>query len=394
MDKILSIQNRRMSVLLAYKLLALLSVLYGLVRQRGELPAGHMLPIVLCLFAVGTELVKFSRLLSPTRWFGATTAAVLIFAGSLGCLAPSSDSMLYTLLLLIELMILYPGWPVALLLLHAAAYVLPWLLWPDRATWGSLAGNYAVSLIIGYLFHNIIGEKRKTEQLYEELEDVNRRLKAYASAAEELAVSRERNRIAQELHDSIGHTLVALNMNLEYAEQIAFRDPARSAEVIAKARTLTGAGLVHLRKAVERLRPAPEEAPSGTLARQLSLLFADYGNGGRGGIAFELTMNEAAEAEDAEVKECVFGAVREAVANGVRHGAATRFAVGIELEAGEWVVRISNNGRVEEPGLAPDGDGLRGMRERAEALGGRIGVRGTEKDFEVEMRLPAKGGER
>ena len=321
-------------------------------------------------------------------------AAGLILAGALGCLAPSGDITLYTLLLLIELMILYPGWPVGLLLFHATAYALPWLIWPGRESWGSLAGNYAVSGIIGYLFHNIIEEKRKTEQLNAELEDANLRLKAYASAAEELAVSRERNRIAQELHDSIGHTLVALNMNLEYAGQMVLRDPARSAEVIAKARTLTGSGLVHLRKAVERLRPEPEEAPGGTFARRLGLLFGDYGSGSRGGIVFELTLNEAMEAEDTRIKECVFNTVREAVANGVRHGAATEFAVSISLEAEEWAIHIRNNGRVEEPGIVEDGDGLRGIRERAASLGGRIGIRGMEKGFEVNMRLPAKRGER
>lgn len=394
MERMLSIQNRRMSVLLAFKLLALVSVLYALVQQQGELPAGPLLPVILCLCAVGIELAKFFRPLSPARWLGATTAVSLIFAGALGCLAPSTDSALYTMLLLIELMIMYPGWPAGLLLLHAAAYVLPWLLWPGQSSLGSLLSNYAVSGTIGYLFHNIIEEKRKTEQLNGELEDANRRLKAYASAAEELAVSRERNRIAQELHDSIGHTLVALNMNLEYAGQMALRDPDRSAEVIAKARALTGSGLVHLRKAVERLRPKQEEAPGGTFARRLELLFGDYGNGGRGGIVFELTLNEAMEAEEPLVKDCVFSTVREAVTNGVRHGAATEFAVSISLDAEEWAVRIRNNGRVEESGSAADGDGLRGMRERAEALGGRVDIRMREKGFEVDLRLPAKRGER
>lgn len=394
MEKMLSIQNRRISVLLAFKLLALVSVLYALVQQRGELPFGYVLPMVLCLCAVGMELVKFFRHLSPARWLGATTAVSLLFAGAIGCLAPSSDSALYTMLLLIELMIMYPGWPLGLLLLHAAVYVLPWLIWPGWASWASLFSNYVVSGTIGYLFHNIIEEKRKTEQLNAELEDANRRLKAYASAAEELAVSRERSRIAQELHDSIGHTLVALNMNLEYAEQMALRDPTRSAEVVAKARTLTGSGLVHLRKAVERLRPEQGGASGATFARRLELLLADYGNGGRGGIAFELSLNEAMEAEEPLVKDCVFSTVREAVTNGVRHGAATEFTVSITLEAGEWAVRIRNNGRVEEARPAADGDGLKGIRDRAAALGGRVDIRMREKDFEVDMRLPVKGGER
>ncbi|MNC60443.1 sensory histidine kinase UhpB [compost metagenome] len=94
------------------------------------------------------------------------------------------------------------------------------------------------------------------------------------------------------------------------------------------------------------------------------------------------------------MKECVFSTVREAVANGVRHGAATRFQVDIALEKGEWAVRVCNNGRVEGSVPAIDGDGLRGMRERAAALDGRLGIRGMEKGFEVDMRLPAKGGER
>jgi DNA-binding CsgD family transcriptional regulator len=73
-------------------------------------------------------------------------------------------------------------------------------------TIGSALSNYAVTLVICFLIRNIIMEKAKKEQLYEELKETNLTLKEYSNKIEELTITNERTRIAQELHDSIGHS--------------------------------------------------------------------------------------------------------------------------------------------------------------------------------------------
>ena len=85
--------------------------------------------------------------------------------------------------------------------------------------------NYLCTFAIVFVFRNILVEKTRIEDLNRELEDANLTLKKYSAKIEELTIAEERTRIAQELHDSIGHSLIALKMNLEYAENVLELQP-------------------------------------------------------------------------------------------------------------------------------------------------------------------------
>src|SRR6185369_9754171 len=80
--------------------------------------------------------------------------------------------------------------------------------------------------------------RARAEQLLEELEISHRQLKAYAGQVAELATTRERNRLARDIHDSLGHYLTVINVQLEKAEVFRDRDQGAASQAVADARSL------------------------------------------------------------------------------------------------------------------------------------------------------------
>jgi signal transduction histidine kinase len=119
--------------------------------------------------------------------------------------------------------------------------------------------SYLAMLFLVFLFRAHSLERKKGQLLSAELTEAQAQLK-------EAAVVKERTRIAQELHDSIGHSLVALRMHLEFAENAADTQPERSKEVIAKALAISRQSLTDLRKAVAVLKDTG--SPNGLKLRE------------------------------------------------------------------------------------------------------------------------------
>ena len=90
--------------------------------------------------------------------------------------------------------------------------------------------------------------RREAERLAGELGEANRQLREYAAQVEELAVARERNRMAREIHDSLGHYLTAVNIQLEAARAVLASDPAQAQDALSKAQGLTREGLADVRR--------------------------------------------------------------------------------------------------------------------------------------------------
>ncbi|MEO1369726.1 MAG: histidine kinase, partial [Acidobacteriota bacterium] len=97
----------------------------------------------------------------------------------------------------------------------------------------------------------------EAQRLSEELEEANRRLSSYAVQAEELSAARERTRMAREIHDSVGHSLTALHMQLQAAEAMLDRDVDRARGALEKAQRCAQDGLQEIRHSVSALRSDP-----------------------------------------------------------------------------------------------------------------------------------------
>lgn len=182
--------------------------------------------------------------------------------------------------------------------------------------------NYVGMFLIVLVFRNVIIERKITEELNRELKKVNLTLKQYSAEIEEFTIAKERTRIAQELHDSIGHSLIALKMNLEYAESVLEAKPQKAKDVIHKAQIISKDCLDNLRKAVNILK---EDRSMGKLREVIMELFENFKE--TSSIKVTLEMENTIQKVSPDIKNCVYKTIREGVTNGIKHGNATTFTI-------------------------------------------------------------------
>jgi two-component system, NarL family, sensor histidine kinase DesK len=181
----------------------------------------------------------------------------------------------------------------------------------------------------------------------------NRALAEARSELARLAAENERTRIARDLHDLLGHSLTTITVKAGLARRLSTQDPAGAAREIAEVEELSRRALADVRSAVSRYR---DVSVAGELATGKELLRA-------AGITAELP--SAVDMVDAGHQELFGWALREGLTNVVRHSRATRCIVRLSRSS----VEIVDDG-VGAPSTA--GNGLIGLRERAEAAGGQV----------------------
>jgi two-component system sensor histidine kinase DesK len=193
-----------------------------------------------------------------------------------------------------------------------------------------------------------------------------------------LAALAERERIGRDLHDLLGHTLSMVALKSDLAGRLLERDPAAARSEIGEVSRVAREALSQVRRAVSGIRAAGLAAE---LASAKLLLETD-------GIAFDYRFDTgfADSALPAGVESALALAVREAATNIQRHARAQRAEVSFGVDGGDAVLRIVDDGR---GGAIVPGNGLAGMRERIEALRGRLRVGAGERGGTVvEARVP------
>ncbi len=241
--------------------------------------------------------------------------------------------------------------------------------------------SYTFTLIICFLIRKLIIEKKKKSQLYEELKETNLTLKEYSNKIEELTITKERTRIAQELHDSMGHSLVALSMNLEYAENIIDIKPGKAKTTIQNCYSLSKDCLNNLREAVSVLK----EHSTINLRNDIDQIFLNFKTTDK--YQFNLDFDENVEKVDGNIKTCIYKTLREAITNGIKHGNATFFNVHIYKSSKDIIFKIENNGSPCKEILPSNG--IIGMEERIHLLNGEITFHSEDIDgFTIEGKIP------
>ena len=269
------------------------------------------------------------------------------------------------------------GTTVFLIFLSAfAAHALP----TRRALW-VVAGLAATVVVIGltlqapmpygfaavapaFIFVIVIG----LAEIYSaQRERADARLRLAQEEIEQLATVAERERIARDLHDLLGHTLSVIVLKAELASRLMERDPTRAATEVAEVERISRTALAEVRAAVQGYRGQSLALELEGARRTLAAA----------GIAVE-TEIEAVELPETR-DEVLALAVREAITNIIRHSSA--HSVRIELQSRSDGVRltVADDGR---GGDSPEGSGLRGMRERLAAFGGSL-----ERDTTAGTRL-------
>jgi two-component system sensor histidine kinase DesK len=194
---------------------------------------------------------------------------------------------------------------------------------------------------------------------------------------EHLAAVAERERIARDLHDVLGHTLSLIVLKAELAAKLAERDPARAQVEIRDVEAVSRRALKEVREAIRGYRPTLVDE----LARARALLDTAHI-----GATIETTIDPADLKARAGAEEVMALALREAVTNVVRHSGASRATIRAWREApsGSAVLEVADDGRGAG---AREGIGLRGMRERVESLDGSLTARSMTASSQQGTRL-------
>jgi len=252
---------------------------------------------------------------------------------------------------------------------------------------GALEWISIVALLV--FFNQLIHTSQDRGRLIAKLEAAKKELEAAQAREAELAVLRERERLARDLHDSLGHALVALTVQLEAVQRLYRVDPERAAAQMDALKTLTRSSMDTLRRSIAGLRA--QDFDDCDLRSALQSLCVDFGQ--RTGLTVTCALDEETPAFSSVLVETVWRVVQEALTNVEKHAQADRVAVCLGYEARAVVVRIADNGI----GLPDNADaglnhfGLRGMRERVEGLGGTLTL-SNDAGAVVEARLPVIGG--
>lgn len=200
----------------------------------------------------------------------------------------------------------------------------------------------------------------------------------------DLVVAEERARIAQDMHDSIGHHLTIIKIGLENAERFRERRPEAAWDEVRQTKDLTRQALAETRRWVRALRPLDLEGHVGSAALQR---LARSFDGSGVTIDFQVDGEERPLNADAEL--VLYRVLQEGLTNVLRHSGAARVQVRLAFDKAMVTLAISDDGDGSD---AEPGFGLTSLAERTEALGGTLHAHGTNEDgFELRAELPVTG---
>lgn len=233
------------------------------------------------------------------------------------------------------------------------------------------------ALYVGYSsFPFITGLVAKQQaQAREEQRRLNSELRATRMLLAESSRMSERLRISRELHDLLGHHLTALSLNLEVAGHLT---EGKAQEHVRQSHTLAKLLLTDVREAVSEMR----EERGIDLTTALRTLVE-----GVPALSVELDLPERLQVEDPERAQVLLRCAQEIITNAVRHAGAAHLWLRISQDASDIRLEARDDGRGSE-GPAP-GNGLRGMRERLSACGGRLDIHTAPgQGFALDVHLP------
>jgi signal transduction histidine kinase len=246
----------------------------------------------------------------------------------------------------------------------------------------SYLAAYAFTIVFTFITKQALDVRRRAETLRQELEVANDQLRAQAAQTEELATTRERNRVAREIHDGVGHYLTVVKTQLDAASALLPAQPERARESVNRAAQLAAEALADVRRSVGALRTDTTRPPLPEALRELAA---------HGEPAPALTVEGEPRPLPSGVEHALFRAAQEGLTNIRKHARATNALVRLDFRTPQRVVlELADNGVGADPQANPTGFGLLGLRERIELLGGTVNSGNRlEGGFALRVEVPA-----
>jgi signal transduction histidine kinase len=280
--------------------------------------------------------------------------------------------------------------PIALIIGLAAmpdgTHPYPWFSPQFWATLTPLSLQFAMAFVFVVLY-SIAGVRERaahaeTERLATELREANRQLREYAAQAEELATAEERNRLAREIHDGLGHYLTGINMQIQAGRAMLDHDRGVALDALDKAQALAQEGLTEVRRSVAALRASPLDNQS--LPQAIEALVNECR---AAGIATGFTIAGGARDLPPQIELALYRAAQEGMTNMRKYAQTSSAEVALDYQDR---IRLT----VSDTGVGTDdpsgGYGLVGIRERVQMLGGTMRIETAPGEgFALEVEVPA-----
>jgi len=264
---------------------------------------------------------------------------------------------------------------------------------------GQAAENIAAILVLWFMTAvllyaaNQYEDKRdQIEQLYEalslshiELDAARKRLFDYAAQIEQYAQTEERNRIAKDIHDDLGHRLIRVKMMSEAAIGLFDVDQTRAKSITLQIRDQLQDSMETMRRTVRRLA-----APEGDDSRRYALDRLIEQSAQALGIGISFRVQGQPFRLYPSIEFILYKNVQEAITNAVRHGQAASVEVTLVFNDHSVSLTVANDGELPHQPIHA-GLGMRGMQERISLLGGKLQWE-MEPVFSITTTLPRMGG--
>ena len=234
---------------------------------------------------------------------------------------------------------------------------------------GSITTYLAFSTVILLLCFLVVAEQRSRHKA-----------SVLAEEVEVLAADLERTRIARNIHDSLGHTLTTLDVQLELAQTLHERNPDRALQALNTAKSLSGQSLQEVRRAVSTMR-----IENFNLNTAINRAIAQMNHNQQFRIDVRLDLPKL----PLQVSQQLYLIIKEGLVNIQKHSRANSISLWGQATAQEIILGLSDNGIGFEPQISSSGFGLKGMQERVKLLEGQIKVHSTlGKGTLIQITIP------
>jgi len=340
--------------------------------EGSEIPVQHIL--VLTILSVMAAILPSGKLPYKLLYVG-VEIGLIFYGATLGYLHVLPT--LYLIVLIQSCFLFKPPirWAIAglssmLFLVHQVRYVqnITLLVEPsDRHLfWMHLIAETLMFGLGLFFVLKLVSTLLSERQAKEQLAAAHEQLRQYALQIEELAAVQERNHIAREIHDSLGHTLTAQNIQLQTAAKLWQRDPNKAHSFLQQAQQLAATVMQEVRRSVRALREDVSEEP--LLEEAIAHLAKDFQQGT--GIAISTSINGQIII-CSQMSKTLHRIVQESLTNIRKHTQATQVNIQLSTTANDVRLVIEDDSQGFDPNRqSTNGFGLQGMRERVAAANG------------------------
>lgn len=284
----------------------------------------------------------------------------------------SSFSVLVFLPLVAQSVLLFTGfWLLVANIVSILAFLLIALIAkvPPQTIWTNILSFMAGQIFVIIFTQAIVDEETarlKVENLANELMRANNQLRDYAGKVEELTLTKERNRLAREIHDGLGHSLTTINMQIKASRAVMEKNAEKAKEMLDSAQKITRDALEEVRDSIFAIRTSSENPIR--LEDQLKQLIS---HSEPSGIRVKFKVIGQARDLSPKIEYTLYRTAQESLSNVLKHSRATRAWVTLDFSLPKTTrLTIRDDGIGAEQ--LEEGYGMKGLRERVHLVNGKV----------------------